>query len=212
MQEATVALYARVSTKDRGQDTENQLRQLRQFTERQGWRIVHEYVDHATGRRSDREQFQQMFAAASRREFDVLLFWSLDRLSREGVVETLNHLQRLTSYGVCYRSFTEQYLDSTGVFKEAVIGILAAVARQERIRLSERTVAGLQRARAQGRIGGRPRASDDYKLVAEAAKLRRAGMSIRGIASALGIAPGTVHKLVTENRPLNRCDHSADAG
>jgi DNA invertase Pin-like site-specific DNA recombinase len=94
-----------------------------------------------------------MFAAASRREFDCLLFWSLDRLSREGTVETLNHLQRLTGYGVNYRSFTEQYLDSTGVFKEAVIGILAAVAKQERVRLSERTIAGLERARAQGGVG-----------------------------------------------------------
>jgi DNA invertase Pin-like site-specific DNA recombinase len=64
----------------------------------------------------------QSGAAASKREFDCLLFWSLDRLSREGTVETLNHLQRLTSYGVNYRSFTEQYLDSTGIFKEAVIG------------------------------------------------------------------------------------------
>ena len=71
--------------------------------------------------------FSCSFAAASPREFDVLLFWSLDRLSREGTVETLNHLQRLTGYGVNYRSFTEQYLDSTGIFKEAVIGILAAV-------------------------------------------------------------------------------------
>src|SRR5277367_3944952 len=125
------ALYARVSTKDKGQDTENQLVQLRAFAATQGWDIVHEYIDKATGKRSDREQFQKMFAAASRREFDVLLFWSLDRLSREGTVETLNHLQRLISYGVNYRSFTEQYLDSTGIFKEAVIGILAAVAKQE---------------------------------------------------------------------------------
>src|SRR5215471_3676395 len=104
-----------------------------------------------------------MFQDASQRKFDVLLFWSLDRLSREGVLETLQHLQRLTSYGVAWRSFTEQYLDSTGIFREAVIGILAAIAKQERVRLSERTIAGLQRARAQGRVGGRPKAEDDPK-------------------------------------------------
>jgi DNA invertase Pin-like site-specific DNA recombinase len=190
-----VALYARVSTKDRGQDTENQLRQLRQFAEKQGWTIVHEYVDRATGKRSDREQFQKMFAAASRREFDVLLFWSLDRLSREGVVETLNHLQRLTSYGVNYRSFTEQYLDSTGIFKEAVIGILAAVAKQERVRLSERTIAGLERARAAGRIGGRPRAEDDPTLMRRYERLKSAGLSVRKIAGELGISATTVQKL-----------------
>lgn len=91
-----------------------------------------------------------MFESASRREFDCLLFWSLERLSREGTVETLNHLQRLTGYGVNYRSFTEQYLDSTGMFKEAVIGILAAVAKQERVRLSERTIAGLKRGKGSG--------------------------------------------------------------
>lgn len=97
-----------------------------------------------------------MFALASQREFDCLLFWRLDRLSREGTVEPLNHLQRLTECEVNYRSFTEQYLDSAGMFKEAVTGMLAAVAKQERVRLSERTIAGLQRAEAQGRVGGPP--------------------------------------------------------
>lgn len=195
MAETTVALYARVSTRDKGQDTENQLRQLRQFAEKQGWSIAAEYVDRATGKHSDREQFRRMFSAASKREFDVLLFWSLDRLSREGVVETLNHLQRLTSYGVNYRSFTEQYLDSTGIFKEAVIGILAAIAKQERVRLSERTLAGLERARAQGRVGGRPRAEDDYKLMQRFLGLRSSGASVRGIAARLNISPTTVQKL-----------------
>ena len=69
------ALYARVSTKDKGQDVENQLRQLREFCRKQGWEVVQEYIDHASGKRSDREQFQAMFSAASRREFDCLLFW-----------------------------------------------------------------------------------------------------------------------------------------
>lgn len=190
-----VALYARVSTKDKGQDTENQLLQLRQFAETMGWHVVNEYTDRATGKRSDREQFQEMFVAASKREFDVLLFWSLDRLSREGVVETLNHLQRLTSYGVNYRSFTEQYLDSTGIFKEAVIGILAAVAKQERVRLSERTIAGLQRARANGRVGGRPKTEDDPQLVKQFEELTQQGMSVRKIASAMNISTTTVQKL-----------------
>jgi DNA invertase Pin-like site-specific DNA recombinase len=113
-----VALYARVSTKDKGQDHANQLIQLRAFAKTQHWTIVHEYVDKASGKRSDRDQFQKMFISASKREFDILCFWSLDRLSREGTVETLNHLQRLTGYGVDYRSFTEQYLDSTGISRK----------------------------------------------------------------------------------------------
>jgi DNA invertase Pin-like site-specific DNA recombinase len=148
-----------------------------------------------SSKRSDREQFQKMFVAASRREFDALAFWSLDRLSREGTVETLNHLQRLTSYGVGYRSFTEQYLDSTGIFKEAVIGILAAVAKQERVRLSERTIAGLERAKAQGRIGGRPRVEDNAATLKSYRKLKASGLSVRKIATKMGISPTTVQKL-----------------
>lgn len=192
-----VALYARVSTKDGRQDTDNQLRQLRAFATTQSWTVVHEFVDRASGKRGDREQFQKMFAAASRREFDIVLFWSLDRLSREGTVQTLNHLERLTAYGVNYRSFTEQYLDSTGIFKEAVIGVLAAVAKQERVRLSERTVAGLERARAQGRVGGRPKAEvAEPTLLAMVERLRTQGRSIRAIAAEVGKSPNTVVRLL----------------
>jgi DNA invertase Pin-like site-specific DNA recombinase len=110
-------------------------------------------------------------------------------------VETLNHLQRLTGYGVHYRSYTEQYLDSTGIFKEAVIGILAAVAKQERVRLSQRTVAGLERARAQGRVGGRPKAEDAPGTLRAFRKLKASGLSIRKIAAEMGISPTTVQKL-----------------
>jgi DNA invertase Pin-like site-specific DNA recombinase len=195
------AIYARVSTKDGRQDVENQLRQLREYAHTQQWTVEREYIDHASGKRSDREQLVQMLTGASRRDFDVLLFWSLDRLSREGVVETLGYLQRLSLYGISYRSLTEQYLDSTGIFREAVIGILAAVAKQERIRISERTIAGLQRAREKGRIGGRPKAGDDFKLVRHLDSLRAEGKSIRQIAAIVGISPSTVQKLVKQNTP-----------
>jgi DNA invertase Pin-like site-specific DNA recombinase len=190
-----VAIYSRVSTKDKGQDVENQLQQLREFCSKQGWHVAQEFVDHASGKHSDREQFQAMFAAASRREFDTVLFWSLDRFSREGVYETLQHLQRLTAHGVGYRSFTEQYLDSCGLFKDAVISILATIAKQERIRLSERTIAGLQRARLQGRIGGRPRVICNRDKVAE---LRRSGLSLGKIAAQIGVSKTTVARMVTE--------------
>lgn len=194
--EPCVALYARVSTKDKRQDTENQLAQLRHFAVTQGWSVAHEYVDRATGKHSDREQFQRLFQDASQRRFDVVLFWSLDRFSREGVRETLNHLERLTSYGVNWRSFTEQYLDSCGIFKDAVLAILAVIAKQERVRLSERTLAGLARARKQGRVGGRP------KVVCDRVKIERlykTGQSLSGIADAVGISKSSVHRLVTNN-------------
>jgi DNA invertase Pin-like site-specific DNA recombinase len=136
-----------------------------------------------------------MMTAASRHDFDLVLFWSLDRFSREGVLETLQHLQRLTSYGVGWKSFTEQYLDSCGVFRDAVLSILATIAKQERIRLSERTMAGLERARKQGRIGGRPRVVTDRSKVA---KMRAAGKSLGEIAAEMSLSKTTVARIARE--------------
>jgi DNA invertase Pin-like site-specific DNA recombinase len=152
-------------------------------------------VDHASGKTGDRAQFKEMMAAAARHEFDLVLFWSLDRFSREGVLETLQYLRTLTSYGVGWKSFTEQYLDSCGVFRDAVLSILATIAKQERIRLSERTVAGLERARKQGRIGGRPRVVTDRARVAE---LRAAGESLGDIAAEMGLSKTTAARIARQ--------------
>ena len=185
-----VAIYARVSTKDR-QEVENQLRQLREFASSQGWTVYREFIDHETGSTDDRAEFQAMFRDASQRKFDVLLFWALDRLSREGVLETLQHLNRLTSYGVGYRSFTEQYFDSCGIFKDAVIAIIATVAKQERVRISERVRAGLEVARVKGKKLGRPRVTVD---AARIACLRASGASWQTITRQLGISAGTAKR------------------
>jgi DNA invertase Pin-like site-specific DNA recombinase len=188
-----VAVYSRVSTSD--QDNENQLAQLRQYCEKQGYLITTEYVDVASGGKSDRQQFKQMFLDASQRRFDLLLFWSLDRLSREGVLSTLQYLQRLTEYGIAYRSFTEQYLDSLGPFRDAVLAILACIARQERIRLSERTKAGLAKAKAQGKQSGRPKALKPYQIE-KASLLRKQKLSWPAIATKFACHPDTVRRAV----------------
>lgn len=188
----TAAIYARVSTKDRGQDTENQLQQLRAFCASQGWTVYQEYVDHASGKNaSGRAEFQRLFTDAAQRRFDTVIFWALDRFSREGVLATLTYLQRLSSYNVGYRSFTEGYLDSCGMFKDAVLAILAVIAKQERVRISERVQAGLSRARAAGRVGGRPRGVFDRAKVQE---LRSAGLSITEIAAEMNVPRTSVHR------------------
>jgi DNA invertase Pin-like site-specific DNA recombinase len=191
-----VALYARVSTKDGRQDTDNQMIALREYCSKQRWEIASEYVDHETGGTSKRTHFQQMFADARTRKFDLVLFWSLDRLSREGVSATLGHLERLTSYGVGWRSFTEEYLDSTGLFKDAVIAILAVIAKQERIRRSERASAAIAKLRRQGKTDhlGRPRRILNRDRVRQ---LHQQGLGVRAIAKQLGnVSHMTIHRLL----------------
>src|SRR5262245_41743012 len=121
-----VAIYTRVSGKANRQDAANQSIKLIEHRQSEVSQSV-EYTDRITGTKADRPAFQQLFEDARLKKLDLVLFWALDRFSREGVTETLNHLKVLDSYGVAWKSFTESYLDSTGMFKEAVIAILAAV-------------------------------------------------------------------------------------
>lgn len=185
-----VALYGRVSTDDKGQDPQNQLRQLHEFSGKQdGWTVTHVYTDHATGKNGDRDQFRAMMKDANRRKFDVLLFWSLDRLTREGTFKTLCYLRQLSAAGVKYKSLTEQYIDSLGVFSEAIVGIIGAIAEQERLRISERTKAGMARVAATGKHCGRPRAQVD---IARLRRLREKGTTINAIAKRMKLSRAVV--------------------
>jgi DNA invertase Pin-like site-specific DNA recombinase len=125
----------------------------------------------------------------AKRKFDVVLFWALDRFSREGIFETLNHLQRLSAWGVGWRSYQETYLDSCGPFKDVVISLMATLARQERLRISERTKAGLQRARRAGKVLGRPRVEVDIEKLR---RLQSDGLSLRKIAARTKLTLSTV--------------------
>lgn len=185
-----VAIHARVSTDK--QDTDNQLIQLREFMARQGWEIIAEYVDTATGSgKRERPQVKRMMLEASQRRFDLLLFWKLDRLSREGTRKTLVYLTQLDSWGVAWRSFQEPFFDSCGMMKDVVLAIMATLAEQERISISERTKAGLARARRAGKQLGRRAVNVDLKA---ARKLQSEGLGVRGVAERLGISVNTLQR------------------
>src|SRR5262245_34958945 len=184
----------RVSGKSNRQDAANQSLQLLEYCQRQGWEFI-EYTDRMSGTRADRAAFVQMFEDARLKQFDIVLFWALDRFSREGTLKTLEYLQRLDNYGVAWKGFTEQYLDSTGMFRDAVIAILATIARQEHDRLSERVVAGLRRAKREGKLLGRkPIILDREKVRA----LHSAGQSVRAIAAQVGISKSLVANILAK--------------
>lgn len=191
-----VALYTRLSPNPNKDDTENQERDLIEFSKRSGWEIVKEYKDiHVTGSKKgkDRPAFNRMMEDANKHLFDLVLFWSLDRFSREGAYQTLQYLNQLNNWGIDYRSYTEQYLDSCGIFKDAIISIMAVVAKQERVRLIERTKAGLQTARLRGKRLGRPKAVIDIKI---ARTMREAGETLKTIAKKFGTSEATICRLL----------------
>ena len=145
-----------------------------------------------------------MLRDAAARRFDVLLFWSLDRLTREGTLATLKYLELLESYGVRWRSLTEPGIDSAGPFRDVIISLLASLAKQERVRISERVRAGLSRAKQygtrSGRSIGRPRAIFQRD---QAIELREKGLSWREIAKTIGVSPSTIRR--TCKGPTQNC-------
>jgi DNA invertase Pin-like site-specific DNA recombinase len=190
-----VAIYARVSTKDKGQDTENQLHQLRAFAEQHG-SIYKVYTDQESGGKADRTAFKQLLLQAYQKKFDLVVFWRLDRFSREGALATLRYLKELKDQGVNYKSFTEPYLDSLGPFGDVIVSMLATIAAQDLIKISENTKAALAKKKAAGIVLGAPTKSAE--TVEQVRRLKTGGASNQAIARALKMSPSTVAKYLLE--------------
>lgn len=159
-----IAIYARVSKDDASQDPQNQLTPLRNYAKGFGGEITQEYVDLASGSSGDREAFLRMLEDADKRKFDLLFIWALDRLSREGISNTLGYIERLKRNGIALKSFQESWLDTRDEgLGQLLLAIFSWVAQQERSRIVERTKAGLEKARRQGKTLGRPVGAKDGK-------------------------------------------------
>jgi DNA invertase Pin-like site-specific DNA recombinase len=185
-------LYLRVSTMD--QTTANQERELRQVAERAGWEIVKVYKDHgisgAKGR-DKRPQFDALHKAAARREFDVVMAWSVDRLGRS-LQDLVSFLSEIHAAGVDL-FLHQQGLDTTTPAGKALFQMMGVFAEFERSMIAERVRAGLRRAVSEGKQLGRPRIDTELeKRIREALK---AGETIRGIAAKFNVNPSTVQRV-----------------
>lgn len=190
-----VAIYARVSTADKGQDPENQLRELRAWCANSGHVIAQEYVELESGRNGTdrRKQFATLFDDASKRKFDCVLFWALDRFSREGMAQTIAHLQRLVSFGVVFHSYTEPHLATDNeLVRNVLLALLSSLAKLETQKISERTKAGMVRAKAKGVKIGRPKLGIEIRQ--KIAQRTARGETPYAIAKALGIDGHTAAK------------------
>jgi DNA invertase Pin-like site-specific DNA recombinase len=192
------ALYMRVSTQGDRQKPENQIRPMREFARENHLRIVEEYIDQESGASPYRPAFRHMMEDAKRRRFDVVIAWSLDRFSREGIRQTFDHLSRLRDAGVSFMSVTETYFRETGPAADLFIAVIAWVADFERRRKRERIAAGLLRAKAEGKTLGRPARAFPPATIAEWRKLSKQGISTRQIARRFKTSHATVARRLSE--------------
>jgi len=201
--EVRAAVYLRACDKSDGRnqtpESENQSVRLHEFAIARGWTIVAEFTDRsATDAKADRTQFEEMMAAACRQDFDVVLVWSLDPFSGEGIYKTLQHLNTLSGYGVGFRSLNEPFIDTTSESGDLLRSIFAFFVAFERKHLGDRVRAGHDRVRAQGKHVGRLRATRDTKLLAEVRRLRNEGHSMRQIADILDLGRDKVQRLASD--------------
>jgi DNA invertase Pin-like site-specific DNA recombinase len=155
-----VCIYARVSTSDKDQNPMTQLLPLREFIKVQAWEIYAEYIDHAPATDiTHRLQWRSLLDDASKRRFDLILVWRMDRAFRS-VLDAATTLERLRTWGIGLRSYSEPWLDTTSPFGEALYYITVAYAQLERGILRERVKAGMERAKKKGHKIGRPRVTD----------------------------------------------------
>lgn len=196
MQKKRVALYLRVST-TKGQTTKNQERELRAIAKRHGWSVVAVHADEgisgAKGR-DGRPGLDALLKSVARKEIDLVAAWSVDRLGRslQDLVAFLNelHAKSVDLY------LHQQGLDTTTPAGKAMYQVMGVFAEFERAIIRERIMAGLARAKSEGRRLGRPRVSAEVEQRIRDA--RRQGMGIRKVASTLGVGVSVVQRL--ENR------------
>jgi DNA invertase Pin-like site-specific DNA recombinase len=193
-------LYLRVSTLD--QTTANQERELRQAAERAGWQVTKVYKDHGiTGAkgRDKRPAFDALHKAAARRDFDVVMAWSVDRLGRslQDLVAFLAELHALKVDLFLH----QQGLNTTTPAGKAMFQMLGVFAEFERSIIQERVRAGLARARSEGKTLGRPKIAADVETAIRATLV--AGTGMLKAAKMHGVGVGTVQRIARAARPFD---------
>ena len=184
------AIYARVSTDE--QTTDNQVIELKKVAERNGWEIEAIYADTISGAKSKRPQLDKLMKAIMRKEIDMVMVWSVDRLGR-----SLQHLTTLLSdihsKGVDLY-LHQQGIDTTTPSGKMMFQMCGVFAEFERSLIRERVMAGLDRARSQGKRLGRPPVPPI--LIEKMKCMRQEGMTLTAIAKKVGVSVGKVHQCV----------------
>lgn len=199
-----VAIYVRVSRIDL--HPENQLRELEQYAKAMGYDYT--IFSEKESTRKTRPIKQDVFQRAIKREFDLILVYKLDRWARS-LQELMNDFYILQQHKVQFRSLKDNIIVDDDPRNMLMIQILGAFAEFERAMIRERTLAGLARARAQGRIGGRPRkGKEKYKdpSLGDVKRLRKENRTIREIASMLNTSKSRVEKMLRQIPPLQLKD------
>jgi DNA invertase Pin-like site-specific DNA recombinase len=189
-----VAIYARVSTVNHGQDVSMQTRELHEYCKRRSLRVIGEYINIGiSGSKDSRPELNRLMVDAKQRKFDAVCVWKLDRFGRS-LRHLVNALAEFESLGVCFVSLKDN-LDLSTPSGRLMFQIIGAMAEFERALIQERVRAGMRHARANGKAIGRPKAIVDSSTIS---RLRASGATWREIAKTTGLSVGTVYSVCSK--------------
>lgn len=184
-----VAIYARTSTSDGKQNVETQLSLLRKYCADRGFHVHREYIDQMSGGSDKRPEYLALINDARKKLFHCVLVFRFDRFARSTkmLIEGLEEFQHL---GIDFISYNEN-IDTSSPMGKCMFSIISAFSELEKSVIRERVVSGLDRARKEGKVLGRPRVGFD---VSKAIELKREGFGARRIAKCLNVSYGTVYR------------------
>lgn len=184
------AIYLRVSTNE--QNIENQRQVLINYLEQRGFELYKIYEDVGTGSNEKRLQLNSLLSDARKRKFDAVLVWKFDRFARSTsfLIRTLDEFHAL---GIDFISYDEN-IDTSSAMGKVMFTVISAFAEFEKSILISRTKLGLERARAEGKIIGRPKLEE--AVIGKINKLRKQGLSIGKIADKMKLSKGVIHKYI----------------
>ena len=196
--ENRVGLYCRVSTGD--QNPAMQIRELREYCKRRGWKIYGEYVDSGiSGAKERRPELDRLMADAHHRRFDFVAVWRFDRFARS-VSHLLKALETFQALEIEFVSLSEQ-LDTSTPAGKMVFTVLGSVAEMERSLIGDRVRAGLRNAKAKGKRLGRPPLRElSATEIRQLRRDRRKGMSFKRLAQDRGISVWSAFYLCKKTR------------
>jgi putative DNA-invertase from lambdoid prophage Rac len=194
----SAAIYARVSTQD--QNCEMQVRELREYAGRRGWKVSAEYIDTGwSGAKASRPELDRLMKDAGMRRFDAVMVWKLDRFGRS-VRNCLDGIESLRAHGVRFLAVSQSIdTDESNPTARLLLHILASVAEFERELIRERVRAGIKSAKHKGKKLGRKRVVFDR---GKASEMYKSGATVREIAVALQIGKGTIHRFLLSQKPM----------
>jgi DNA invertase Pin-like site-specific DNA recombinase len=187
------AIYGRVSTT--AQDTNLQMREVRQFVQRRGWQIAEEYIDKGiSGSKEKRPALDKLMYEAKRRKFDAVVVYRYDRFARS-LRHLVNALEEFRALGIEFVSIHEG-VDTSTPNGRLVFGIFASIAEFERELIRARVRSGLAAARARGIQLGRPALRKfTVKEIKELRRDRRKGMPFQKLAQLHGTSVWTAFQI-----------------